>query len=93
MGQYEPPTFILEEELIQYKYNFIQFLSNLSEIIPSQKTANNYLMDVDITNFLWQVKVKKPTILTKIVKIKEVKIISSERLDEFRLNFWEESNL
>ena len=43
VGQYESPslpTFILEEELIQYKYNFIQFLSNLSEIIPSQKSAN-----------------------------------------------------
>ena len=52
VGQYEPPTFTLEEELIQYKYNLIQFLSNLFEIIPSQKTANNYLMDVDITNFL-----------------------------------------
>ena len=35
MGQYDPPppppTFILEEELIQYKYNFKQFLSNLSK--------------------------------------------------------------
>ena len=50
-------------------------------------------MDVDITNFLWQVKVKKSIILTKIVKIKEVKIITSERLDEFQLNLLEEWNL
>ena len=34
-----PPTFILEEELIQYKCNLIQFLSNISEIIVSQKAA------------------------------------------------------
>ena len=33
LGQFDPPTFIMEEELIQ-------FLSNLSKIIPSQKTAN-----------------------------------------------------
>ena len=35
-----PPTFILEEQLIQYLYNLMQFLSNLSKIIPSQKTAD-----------------------------------------------------
>ena len=35
-----PPTFILEEELIQYKCNLMQFLSNISEIIPSQKAAD-----------------------------------------------------
>ena len=41
VGQYEPsPPFILEEKLMQYLYNFIQFLSNLSKIIPSQKTAD-----------------------------------------------------
>ena len=33
------PTFILEER-IQHEYNLIQFLSNLSKIIPSQKTAD-----------------------------------------------------
>ena len=38
-----PPTFVLEEELIQYKYNLKQLLSNLSEIIPSQKTADIFL--------------------------------------------------
>ena len=35
-----PPTFILEEQLIQNLYNLMQFLSNLSKIIPSQKTAD-----------------------------------------------------
>ena len=39
VDQYDPPTFILEEELIQHKFNLIQFLSNISEIIPSQKVA------------------------------------------------------
>ena len=34
------PTIIMEEELIQYKHNLMQLLSNLSEIIPSQKTAD-----------------------------------------------------
>ena len=30
LGQYDPmPTFILKQKLIQYKYNLIQFLSNL----------------------------------------------------------------
>ena len=38
--QYDPPTLILEGELIQWKYNLMQFLSNLSKIIPSQKTAD-----------------------------------------------------
>ena len=32
-----PLNFISEEELIQYKCNLIQFLSNISEIIPGQK--------------------------------------------------------
>ena len=40
VDQYDLPTFILEEELIQYKCNLIQFLSNISEIIPSQKAAD-----------------------------------------------------
>ena len=41
VGQYDPPkTFILEEKLIQYQYNLMQFLSNLSKIIPSQTTAS-----------------------------------------------------
>ena len=40
MGQsYDPPTFILEETPIQHQYNLIQFLSNLSKIIPSQKNC------------------------------------------------------
>ena len=33
-----PPQSYLEEKLIQYQYNFIRFLSNLSKIIP--KTAD-----------------------------------------------------
>ena len=31
------PIFILKEELIQYKCNLIQFLSNISEMIQGQK--------------------------------------------------------
>ena len=31
VGQYDPPTFILQKELIQYYYNLIQFLSKLSK--------------------------------------------------------------
>ena len=64
----------------------MQFLSNLSEIILRQKTDNNYLMDVDVISFFVANKGKKSIKLTKIVKIKEVKIMSSERLDEFQLN-------
>ena len=46
VGHYDPPPpppssplpiLILKEELIQYKCNLIQFLSNISEIIPGQK--------------------------------------------------------
>ena len=42
VGHYDPlPSpplnFISEDELIQYKCNLIQFLSNISEIIPGQK--------------------------------------------------------
>ena len=51
MGQYDSPIIILGEELIQYKYNLIQFLGNLCGIIPSQKTGNNYCVDVDIISF------------------------------------------
>ena len=40
VGHCTPPTFILEEQLIQYLYNSLQFLSNLSKIIPSQETAD-----------------------------------------------------
>ena len=32
--------FILEEELLQYWYNLIQFTSNLSKIIPDQKSGD-----------------------------------------------------
>ena len=71
----------------------MQFLSNLSEIILRQKTDNNYLMDVDVISFFVANEGKKSIKLTKIVKIKEVKIMSSERLDEFQLNFREEWNL
>ena len=52
MGQYDFPIFMLGEELIQYKYNLIQFLGNLCEIISSQKTGNNYCVDADIISFL-----------------------------------------
>ena len=36
-------NFISEEELIQYKCNLIQFLSNISEIIPGQKADDMIL--------------------------------------------------
>ena len=51
VDQYYLPTFILEKELIQYKCNLIQFLSNISEIIPSQKAY--YLIDADVISFLY----------------------------------------
>ena len=35
-----PSTFILEEQLIQYIHNLMQFLSNLSKIIPIQENAD-----------------------------------------------------
>ena len=34
VGQHDSQTFILEEKLTQWLYNLIQFLSNLSKIIP-----------------------------------------------------------
>ena len=40
VGHFTPPAFILEEQLIQYLYNLMQFLSNLSKIIPSQTNAD-----------------------------------------------------
>ena len=43
-------------------------------------------MDVDVISFFVANEGKKSIKLTKIVKIKEVKIMSSERLDEFQLN-------
>ena len=47
-------------------------------------------MDIDVTSLFVASKGKKKSIkLTKIVKIED-KIISSERLNEFQLNFWEE---
>ena len=45
VGQYDlTQTFILGEELIQYQYNLIKFLSNRSKIIASQKTAGIILI-------------------------------------------------
>ena len=35
VGHYDPSTFILEQKLIQYWFNLMQFLSNLSKTIPS----------------------------------------------------------
>ena len=43
LGQYDPTTFILEEELIHYQCYLIQFFSNLSKIISSQKAAEMIL--------------------------------------------------
>ena len=40
VGQYDPTTFILEEELIQYQYDLLQFLRDLPKIISSQKNAD-----------------------------------------------------
>ena len=47
-----PPTFILEEELVQYQYNLIQFLSNLSKTIPHQKTTDIILQMLTSLAFL-----------------------------------------
>ena len=54
-----PPTFILKEELIQYSYNLILFLRNLSKIIPSQKTADIILQMVKSLDFLYTSKGKE----------------------------------
>ena len=61
---------LLEERLIQYLYNLMQFLSNLSKIIPSQKTADIILQILTSLDFLQQVKVKISKKLTEIIKIK-----------------------
>ena len=47
-----PSTFILEEELVQYQYNLIQFLSNLSKTIPHQKTTDIILQMLTSLAFL-----------------------------------------
>ena len=47
-----PQTFILEEELVQYQYNLIQFLSNLSKTIPHQKTTDIILQMLTSLAFL-----------------------------------------
>ena len=57
--------------LINLNANLIQFLSNLSKTVPSQKTADIILQMLTLLAFLKQVKLKK---LRKIVEIKEVKI-------------------
>ena len=31
-GQFEPPPFIFQEELVSYQYNFIQLLTNLFKV-------------------------------------------------------------
>ena len=48
----------------------MQFLSNLSKIIPSQKTADITLQILTSLDFLQQVKVKISKKLTEIIKIK-----------------------
>ena len=54
-----PSTFILEEEVIQYQYyNLIQFLNNISKIIPSQNTVVIILQMLKSLTFLQQVKVR-----------------------------------
>ena len=59
----------MEEEIIQYYYNLIQFLSNLSKIISSKKSVEIVIidkLDVDFITFFIVIKGKK------IQKIKEV---------------------
>ena len=69
------PPFILEEELVHYYYNSIQFLSKLFKTISSHKNSRYYPLDADITILFVASKGKKnPNIMTKIVKIEEVKI-------------------
>ena len=59
----------MEEEIIQYYYNLIQFLSNLSKIISSKKSVEIVIiekLDVDFITFFIVIKGKK------IQKIEEV---------------------
>ena len=73
-------TFILEEELIQYWYNLIQFLSNLPKIISSQKTVDIIFQMRESLVFCIKEKnkKKKKKKLIKIVKIEEMKIHTFE---------------
>ena len=52
----------MEEEIIQYYYNLIQFLSNLSKIISSKKSVEIVIiekLDVDFITFFIVIKGKK----------------------------------
>ena len=65
IGQYDPPapllpaTFILEEELILYKYNLITFLNIVSKIIPSKEYADIISKMLTSLVFWSQVKINK----------------------------------
>ena len=61
----------MEEEIIQYYYNLIQFLSNLSKIISSKKSVEIVIiekLDVDFITFFILIKGKKIQKIEEVVK-------------------------
>ena len=61
----------MEEEVIQYYYNLIQFLSNLSKIISSKKSVEIVIidkLDVDFITFFIVIKGKKIQKIEEVVK-------------------------
>ena len=61
----------MEEEIIQYYYNLIQFLSNLSKIISSKKSVEIVIiekLDVDFITFFIVIKGKKIQKIEEVVK-------------------------
>ena len=61
----------MEEEIIQYYYNLIQFLSNISKIISSKKSVEIVIidkLDVDFITFFIVIKGKKIQKIEEVVK-------------------------
>ena len=61
----------MEEEIIQYYYNLIKFLSNLSKIISSKKSVEIVIiekLDVDFITFFIVIKGKKIQKIEEVVK-------------------------
>ena len=61
----------MEEEIIQYYYNLIQFLSNPSKIISSKKKVEIVIidkLDVDFITFFVAIKGKKIQKIEEVVK-------------------------
>ena len=71
MGQYDHP----QEALVQYWYKLLKFLSKLSKIIPTQKTADiNLEVLISLGFFVASRGEQISKKLKKIFKIEEVKI-------------------